>query len=427
MAVRPGSPPAGRACGPPPVGVTSLPGGRRRLHRAADTPRRAQGYRRRVDHRVGAAAGARDLFPPIVAGLAAVAAVTAVVADPGTSSENIVALLGTVPIVAWGLAPRRIPIVAVVALASATALYALGSGGLEMWLFVLSIASVACGAREDSTVLALAGLAIAALTPVVAEIVHHGQTFVVVWVLAMVMPWALGRSDKAQVAMGTELMLAREELARQAVLDERRQIARDVHDLVGHGLAAVMLQVTGARHVLRRDPDAADQALAEAETVGRRSLHELGRTLSLLRADGEGGAALPPVPEIVDIGAAVDGARAAGTDAAYRADGDIGRVDPIVGICLFRVAEEALTNARRHAPEATTDVALTVDGDHVTLVVESLGPVLAPHADDGDRARFGLVGMRERMTAVGGRLDAGPTPTGWLVRCRAPLAPEGES
>ena len=63
--------------------------------------------------------------------------------------------------------------------------------------------------------------------------------------------------------------------------------------------------------------------------------------------------------------------------------------------------------------------------DHVALVVESLGPVVPPEASDGDRPRYGLVGMHERMAAVGGEIDAGPTPTGWVVRCRAPLAPEG--
>lgn len=377
-----------------------------------------------MDHRVGAPDGARDLFPPIVAALAVVAAVGAVIVDPGTATENVVALAGTVPLVAWGLAPERVSPAGVVVVVSATALFALGSGGLEMWLFVLSLASVACGAREDSTVLAVGALGVAALTPVVAQALHD-NLFVVVWVLAMVMPWALGRSDRAQVALGAELMQARDELARQAVVDERRRIARDVHDLVGHGLAAVMLHVTGARHVLHRDPAAADAALADAEAAGRRSLHELGRTLSLLRADGEGGAATPPVPTVADIGPAVAGTRAAGADVGFRSVGDLDRVDPIVGLSLYRVAEEALTNARRHAPDATTDVALAVADDHVALVVESLGPVVPPEASDGDRPRYGLVGMHERMAAVGGEIDAGPTPTGWVVRCRAPLAPEG--
>jgi signal transduction histidine kinase len=378
-----------------------------------------------VDDRAGAPVGARDLFPPIVAGLAVVTAVGAVIVDPGTTTENVVALVGTVPLVAWGLVPARVSPAAVVVVVSATALFALGSGGLEMWLFVLSLASVACGAREDSIVLAVTALGVATLTPVAAQALH-GDVFVFAWVLGMVMPWALGRSDKAQVALGAELMQAREELARQAVLDERRRIARDVHDLVGHGLAAVMLHVAGARHVLHRDPAAAEAALADAEATGRRSLHELGRTLSLLRADGAGGAATPPVPTVADIHRAVESARAAGADAGFRSVGDLERVDPIVGLSLYRVAEEALTNARRHAPDATTDVALVVEGGHVALVVESLGPVAPPDVSDGDRPRYGLVGMHERMSAVGGEVDAGPTPTGWVVRCRAPLAPGGD-
>jgi signal transduction histidine kinase len=256
---------------------------------------------------------------------------------------------------------------------------------------------------------------------VVAQIFSDEEIAVPIWILAMVMSWGLGRSDRTQVALGLELMQAREELARQAVLDERRRIAREVHDLVGHGLAAVMLQVTGARHVLRRDADAADEALAEAEATGRRSLHELGRTLSLLRADGDQDGAAPPVPGAGDIPALVDGGRPEGAG-ALRIDGDLDSIDPIVGLSLYRVTEEALTNARRHAPDADTDVVLAVADDHVVLTVESRGPLRSPDPAD-DRPRYGLVGMRERMTAVGGDLDVGPMPAGWIVRCRAPLTP----
>ena len=94
------------------------------------------------------------------------------------------------------------------------------------------------------------------------------------------------------------------------MLEERRRIARDVHDSVGHGLAAVLLHVTGARHVLRRDVDAADEALAEAERVGRRSMQELRETLGLLRSgtdDGFGAGPAQPVPNFDDAGATTCG------------------------------------------------------------------------------------------------------------------------
>ena len=110
-----------------------------------------------------------------------------------------------------------------------------------------------------------------------------------IWVVGIVFPWVLGRVFVRQAQLAAELDATRRELAQQALLAERRRIARDVHDFVGHGLAAVMLQVTSARHVLRRDPASAEEALRSAEEVGRRSMEELRRTVTLLRSDDEAG------------------------------------------------------------------------------------------------------------------------------------------
>jgi signal transduction histidine kinase len=144
----------------------------------------------------------------------------------------------------------------------------------------------------------------------------------------------------------------------------------------------------------------------------------------VLRAtDGEDAAA-PPLPSAGDLATVIDRARGAGLDVTLRIDGDVTGVDPVVGLSVHRVAEEALANALRHAPRAVTDVVLLVDGenDAVTLTVESVGPLQAPDPADAERPRFGLIGMRERTAAVGGELEVGPTATGWAVRCRVPLA-----
>ena len=99
-----------------------------------------------------------------------------------------------------------------------------------------------------------------------------------IWSVAIVFIWVIGRAVVRQERLVVELEGTRHQLAQQALLTERRRIARDVHDFVGHGLAAVMLQVTSPRHVLRRDVDAAEEALRSAEEVGRRSMQELRRT-----------------------------------------------------------------------------------------------------------------------------------------------------
>lgn len=352
---------------------------------------------------------------PLAAGIAAVGAV---LVDPGTAVENVVALAAVVPFMVW--AWRGMPTLLLVAIAAAVALFALGSGGLEPLLFLVSMAATTVGGWERSQRSLVAAALLAGATPVAAEILHHDGLLYGVWIMGIVFPLVLARGFRWQLDVVNQLAKAREELARQAVLDEKRRIARDVHDLVGHGLATVLLHVTGARYVLRRDADAAEAALADAEAVGRRSMQELRRTLGVLRSSDPAESNVAPPPgagELVDVIAAT---RATGVDVDFRSEGDLDRIDPVAGLALYRVAEEALANVRRHAPQAVTDVLLVVEEQAVALTVESIGPLEQPASGDA-RPRYGIVGMRERMGSIGGELDAGPTTTGWLVRARAPL------
>jgi signal transduction histidine kinase len=186
-----------------------------------------------------------------------------------------------------------------------------------------------------------------------------------------------------------------------------------------------MLQVTSARHVLRRDPAAAEEALRSAEDVGRRSMKELRRTVALLRSDDEQGVA-PPLPSATEVQALVDHARVAGLAVELRVRGDLDRVAPGVGVAVYRIAQEALANAALHAPRARTVVGLELANGRVDLQVDTNGPVAAAPADEPERSGYGLIGMRERATALGGEFAAGPTPEGWRVRCSLPLETEDE-
>jgi signal transduction histidine kinase len=179
------------------------------------------------------------------------------------------------------------------------------------------------------------------------------------------------------------------------------------------------MQVTSARHVLRRDADAAEEALAAAEAAGRRSLRELRGTMTLLRNPGESAEALP-LPDFAQLGALVDSVRHRdGLTVEYRATGDLAAVPPAAGVALYRIAQEALHNAARHAPRASTVVAVTVTAAAAELEVSSAGP-LAGRADHS-RPHYGLIGMRERAATVGGQLQAGPTSQGWRVHARVPV------
>jgi signal transduction histidine kinase len=241
--------------------------------------------------------------------------------------------------------------------------------------------------------------------------------------VAIVFIWVVGRAVARQERLVVELEGARRQLAQQALLAERRRVARDVHDFVGHGLAAVMLQVTSARHVLRRDVDAAEEALRSAEEVGRRSMQELRRTVTLLRSDDAGVAA--PVPTASEIPALVDQARAGGLAVQLRTRGDLSRVPPSVGLAVYRIAQEALANAARHAPRARTMFGLELANGRLELLAETIGPLVVQSASKRERPHYGLIGMQERATALGGEFAAGPTRDGWRVRCVLPVEDEG--
>jgi signal transduction histidine kinase len=299
-------------------------------------------------------------------------------------------------------------------------------GQLEPLMFEVSLlAFVVARWSESLTAAAALGL-LAAATPVVVGLIQDpSEAAGGVWIVGIVFPWVLGRAFVRQAQLAAELDATRRELAEQALLAERRRIARDVHDFVGHGLAAVMLQVTSARHVLRRDQASAEEALRSAEEVGRRSMHELRRTVTLLRSDDEADVA-PPLPSASEIPDLVDQARAGNLAVELRLRGDLSQIPAGVGAALYRIAQEALANAARHAPRAKTVIRLEVVDGRVDIGVETRGAVVAAPAGQPDRPRYGLIGMRERATALGGEFAAGPTPGGWRVTCRLPLEANDE-
>jgi signal transduction histidine kinase len=321
-----------------------------------------------------------------------------------------------------------LPVVAVAVLAPVVAVQ--HSGHHEPIMFEASLVSFVVACWIDSLALAAAlGLLAVAAPIVVGAIETSGKLSVGIWIVGIAFPWLIGRAIHRQMQLAAALEATRQELAEQAMLEERRRIARDVHDFVGHGLAAVMLQVTSARHVLRRDPEAAEEALRTAEDVGRRSMRELRRTVALLRSDDEDGGVAPPVPSAGEISALVDEARAGGLDVDSRVEGDLALLEPGVGLALYRIAQEALANAARHAAHARTVLEISVGDEAVTMAANTVGPVtpvtpvtpVAPTADH-ERRSYGVVGMRERASALGGELSAGPTVDGWRVSCRLPLS-----
>jgi signal transduction histidine kinase len=361
----------------------------------------------------------RRLVPLFALAVAIVAWVT----EPSTTGDLVLVALPVAAFFVWAYVPR-VPLWVLTVVVVVPTVLAQRTGELEPLMFEASVLAFVVGRWSSSLRRALPlGLAAVATPLLVAAVQDPAEVGVANWVLGTIFPWALGRALASQEQLATQLDDMRAEMNQQALFDERRQIARDVHDFVGHGLAAVMLQVTSARHVMRRDPAAAEDALRSAEAVGRRSMQELRRTVTVLRSNDEGG--VGPLPSADEIPALVEQARAGGIDVELRMPTDVGSIPPGVGVALYRITQEALANAARHAPRARTDVELELADGMVSVVAESRGPLIPEAAADRGRPRYGLIGMQERAAALGGELDAGPTPFGWRVTCQIPIEGRG--
>ena len=177
-----------------------------------------------------------------------------------------------------------------------------------------------------------------------------------------------GMMLRRQELITAELAAMNELRVEHAAAEERARIARDVHDVVAHSLTVVMLHLTGARRVLATDPQAADEALARAESVGRDSLESIRQVMGLLREPGR-----EAVPGIAELPSLLDAYRAGGLAVDASID-DVRAVDPATGLVVYRVVQESLTNALRHAPGAACTVALRESAERELTVEVRNGP-----------------------------------------------------
>jgi signal transduction histidine kinase len=208
-------------------------------------------------------------------------------------------------------------------------------------------------------------------------------------------------------------------LAEQAVAEERRRIARELHDMVAHHVSVMGVLATGARRVLRRDPDASDEALSTIEDTSRTTLREMRRLLDVLRTEAEPAAEMAPQPGLAGIETLVEQVREAGLPVSLRVDGSPGSLAPGVALTIYRIVQEALTNALKHAGAATAQVRLSFGV--YWLIVEIFDTGRGP-APGSDHVGHGLVGMRERVALYGGTLRTGPRPGGgFRVYAKIPM------
>jgi signal transduction histidine kinase len=240
--------------------------------------------------------------------------------------------------------------------------------------------------------------------------------------LLVALPRVVGDAVRAR-RLRMETLEARVGMAEQETLrrvaEERLRIAREVHDVVGHGLATVTLRAGVADHVAERDPDEVRAALQAIRKISRESLAELSALLGVLRAEGE--AERAPTPDLDALPRLVDGLRDAGMDVALEADTNGGGPVPeVVAAAGYRIVQEALTNVARHAGAGAAARVRVARHDGVVEIEVRDDGVGASALTPGG----GLIGMRERAAAVGGRLEAGSAPGGgFRVWASLPVVP----
>lgn len=232
--------------------------------------------------------------------------------------------------------------------------------------------------------------------------------------------WAAALERQALAERTADLDLERERLAEQAVALDRVRIARELHDSVAHHVSVMGVQAGAARAALASDPEAATDALRHVEQTARSAIEELRGLLTTLRDAGEAGDGAPgstlgvaALPDLVR--ASADG----GLPTELEIVGEPRPLPPALSLNLYRIAQEALTNARKHAgPDAEASVRLRYLADTVELEVANTGAVRSLRAPGG----LGQLGMRERVATSGGTLEVGPRSRGgYLVRARMPV------
>ncbi|HEX2893403.1 MAG TPA: sensor histidine kinase [Marmoricola sp.] len=375
-----------------------------------------------------------ERLPPwrdaLVPGAVAAVAVVEVLANTAIRPEAVALIveLGLAAALWWR---HQRPLLAVGAVAVLQVVEALAGVPLEQPLVPLLASAIVIYAlvAHGSLGRGLAGLAMMVVAVAVETVAQDkglaNFTFAMVFAIgtfmvARTVAYRTRHADAMQ-ERADEVELRREDDLRRAAEAERTRIARELHDVVAHSVGVMVVQAGAAERVLERDPESAVAALHAVQTTGRQAIAEMARLVSMLREGGEE-IGLAPQPGLDDLAALVEDARRAGLPVDLRIEGSTQPVPPALGLTVYRIVQEALTNVRKHAGAARATV----------LLDYRRGALVAEISDTGDGTSLrgpgtghGLIGMRERVAMYGGTLDVGASAGGgFSVRARLPIEVE---
>src|SRR5262245_51466778 len=366
----------------------------------------------------------------------AIAVAGGISATGATSSEPGKALLGLFAFAAaLSLAVRRVYPLAVFAIVVVvTAFFGWVYSGYWPFAALLAFYSLAAHSpRRRAVVAGVAGFVFLALS-----IAHDIEWQPVTWskvalfagrLAPLVAAWVLGdnmrtRREYLRALEDRAAQLEREQQAnaRRAAAEEQARIAREVHDVVAHNLSVIIVQATAADAVFTSDPDDAHRAVRTIGTTARQALDELRRVLGVVRTGEERSPDFPPQPSLARMDALLDQVRAAGLAVELERTGEPRELPSALELSVYRIVQEALTNTLRHGDAKHATVTLGYDADAVSVEIVDDGTSSTVNGDAGGGQ--GLIGMRERAAAFGGRVEAGrSTAGGFRVAARLPLAP----
>jgi signal transduction histidine kinase len=327
---------------------------------------------------------------------------------------------------------RRFPFGAPVAVGAGVVIASFADNSLVPWdiiAFLAGCAAVFLLAQLPDPRQAVAGVAMAVgVEAVVVRNDPHGQIgqfvfisliFTVVWVVGLTLGRKFAEADEAR-ERAARAEREREQRARDAVAEERARIARELHDVVGHSVSVMTVQASGVRRLLRPDQEREREALLTVERTGREALAEMRRMVGVLRRPEEA-PALAPQPSLEHLDRLVEQAREAGLPVDLRVEGKAVALPAGVDLTAYRLVQEGLTNAMKHARATRAEVVVNYGDGQIEVVVRDDGKGADNGAGGGGH---GLVGMRERVSVYGGELAAGPGPNGgYQLRARLPVTP----
>ncbi len=301
---------------------------------------------------------------------------------------------------------------AVAVIAPATALFSLALARGRVHMTIAVVASVAAVVVADTffaghhahqiTLQTAAHVALVAVPLLAAEALRNRRSYV------RLLLERLEQSERT-----------REEEAERRAEQERLRIARDLHDVVAHTLTTINVQAGVAAHLLGRDPSHAEASLTTIQDASHDALEELRAILGVLREPGGTIAPLQPAPGLDELEQLIEQARGDGVEVALEREGVLPeRVPEAVQLAAFRIVQESLTNARRHAPGASVHVGLSFEPER--LLVEIANGRGSSVAGDVDGRGVGILGMRERATALGGLLETEESDDGFRVLANLP-------